>query len=198
MTRTISLITAIAGLALVLAAPAFGQQQDFWNYDEQGQKVTNTSPGMSAQDLGTLYSGGGSDLQASLLMPDVVDRAVAARMTEGRSLVFDNHRSESTQGSRLDAVVIPDVVDRAVAARNAGGRGLAFDNHKVDAPVGSSGRELVFDNHKVEPIGSPVTIEATGNELDWPQLGIAFGIGIALMLGLFAALRLRESRPLAH
>jgi hypothetical protein len=181
MTRTISLITAVAGLALVLATPALGQQQDFWNYDEQGQKVTNTSPGLGAEDLANLYSSDAAGQSSPIVSPDAVDRAVAAREAQQASLS-----------------PTPDVVERAVAARMTDGRELVFDNHKVDLPLGASGRELVFDNHKVEPIAAPVTVEATGNERDWPQLGIAFGIGIALMLGLFAALRLRETRPLAH
>ncbi len=42
--------------------------------------------------------------------------------------------------------------------------------------------------------------EATGsgNELDWSQLGIAFGLGLLLATGLFVAMRMTRNRPLAH
>jgi hypothetical protein len=224
MTRRISLIiTAIAGLALVVAVPALGQsQQDFWNYDQSGKKVTDTSPGVSPQNLGTLYSGGGSDLRAPLLRPDAVDRAVAAReaqqaarpypdvveravaarMTEGRALVFDSHRSGNQEraGQQLAVVISPDAFERAVAAKNTTGRSLVFDSHRIGSQPQSTGRSLVFDNHRVEPAASPtqITVSGSGREIDWPQIGVGLGIGIALMLGLFLALRLVHTRPLAH
>jgi hypothetical protein len=226
MTRTISLITAVTGLALVLAVPALGKgqavPQDFWNYDQQGQRIANTSPGVAGQDLATLYSGGGSDLRAPLLRPDAVDRAVAAReaqqaarpypdaveravaarMTEGRALVFDNHRSGNAErtGQQLDLTIAPDAFERAVAAKNTTGRSLVFDNHRIGSQPPSTGRSLVFDSHRVEPAVSPtqITVSGSGREIEWPQIGVGLGIGIALMLGLFLTLRLIHVRPLAH
>lgn len=223
MTRTISLITAVAGLALIVAVPALGQsQQDFWNYDRSGQKITDTSPGVSPQDLGSLYSGSGSELRAPLLRPDAVDRAVAAReaqqaarpypdvveravaakMTEGRSLVFDYHRSgigERTS-QQLGGVIQPDAFERAVASKNTAGRSLVFDNHRIGHEPSSAGSTLVFDNYRTEPVSPPTEIVATGSgrDLEWPQIGAGLGIGIALMLGLFLTLRLVRVRPLAH
>jgi hypothetical protein len=201
MTRTISLISAVAGLALVLAAPALGQpQQDFWNYDEQGQKVTNTSPGLAPDELGSLY--GGSVASGSpIVSPDAVDRAVAAReamLSSGQRLSFDDHRAETS--GQQPAVVSLDAFERAVAARNTAGRTLGFDNYRVQMGQTSAGRGLVFDNHRIDPVGSPtqVTVSDPGRDLEWPQIGVAFGIGIALMLGLFLTLRLVHVRQLAH
>ena len=184
MTRTISLISAIAGLALVLAVPAFGQgQQDFWNYDESGNKVTNTSPGLAPQDLASLYSGEGSGLQSPIVSPDAVDRAVAAKQLQAAATVPS-----------------PDVVERAVAARNTAGRNLVFDDHRIGNGLTSTGRMLVFDNHRIEPSTSPSEIGVTGSgrDIEWPQIGLAFGLGIVLMLGLVMVMRLAGNRPLAH
>jgi len=172
MTRTISLITAVAGLALVLAVPALGKGQpvspDFWNYDETGARITNTSPGLGVQDLASLYSARGGS-ESPIVSPDAVDRAAAARIAQ-QAMV-------STAGQRL-----------------------SFDDHRVQVGQTSAGRSLVFDNHRVEPVSSPTQIAATGSgrEFEWPQIGVAFGIGIALMLGLFLTLRLVHVRQLAH
>jgi hypothetical protein len=100
MTRWISFVTAVLGLALVAVPVASGQGQP---------------PG----SLGPIVS------------PDAVDRAIAAResmQTAGRSLVFDDHRSDAAQQST--------------------GRTLVFDNHRLDATrpeqvsATSSGREI--------------------------------------------------------
>ena len=51
------------------------------------------------------------------------------------------------------------------------------------------------------PIVSPpeVTVSAdTGSRLEWPELGIGFGFGILLAVGLFLAMRMTKVRPLAH
>jgi len=43
----------------------------------------------------------------------------------------------------------------------------------------------------VEPIDS-------GNQLEWPQIGVAFGVGILLAVGLVLTFRHMRIRPLAH
>ena len=51
------------------------------------------------------------------------------------------------------------------------------------------------------PIVSPpeVSVSAdTGSGLEWPELGIGFGFGILLAVGLFLAMRMTKVRPLAH
>jgi hypothetical protein len=172
MTRTISLITAIAGLALVTAVPALGKgtavPQDFWNYDQQGQQIANTSPGLRAQDLASQYASLGVD-ESPIASPDAVDRALAAKLAQQ-------------------------------AAQASDGQRLSFDNYRVQTGETSAGRSLVFDNHRIDPVGSPtqVTVSDSGRDLEWPQIGVAFGIGIALMLGLYLTLRLARVRPLAH
>ena len=171
MTRTISIITAVAGLALVAAVPALGKgsvvPQDFWNYDENGQQIANTSPGLEAQSLVSLYSTPEGD--TPIVAPDAVDRAAEAKLAQQAAL--------TTVGQRL-----------------------VFDDHRVDTGIQSAGRSLVFDDYRLDPVSRPVEVSATGtgDELEWPQIGVAFGIGIALMFGLFLTLRLVHVRPLAH
>ena len=99
-------------------------------------------------------------------------------------------------------IVSPDAVDRAVAARQSlqpAGRSLVFDDHRTDAAQQSTGRTLVFDNHRLDPTRpEQVSVSSSGREIEWPQLGIGFGLGIALLVGLMLAIRVTRTRPLAH
>jgi hypothetical protein len=38
----------------------------------------------------------------------------------------------------------------------------------------------------------------SGREIEWPQIGIGFGIGLLLAAGLYLAMRFTRIRPLAH
>jgi hypothetical protein len=42
------------------------------------------------------------------------------------------------------------------------------------------------------------TVSGSGREVEWPQLGIGFGLGILLVAGLWVAVRMTKFRPLAH
>jgi hypothetical protein len=116
--------------------------------------------------------------------PDVVDRAVAARQTEGRTLVFDDHRTGIELGQNPGTY--PDVVARAVAARQTAGRSLVFDNYRIDGPPAQS------------PGPAQITVTRSEGGVEWPQVGIGFGLGLVLALGLGLAMRFAHSRPLAH
>ena len=51
----------------------------------------------------------------------------------------------------------------------------------------------------VPPSGSvESTASASNREIEWPQLGIGFGLGILLVAGLWIAMRMTKFRPLAH
>ena len=39
---------------------------------------------------------------------------------------------------------------------------------------------------------------ASGRQIEWPQLGIGFGLGILLVAALWLAMRVTKFRPLAH
>jgi hypothetical protein len=38
----------------------------------------------------------------------------------------------------------------------------------------------------------------SGSEIDWPQLGIGLGVGMAVLLGLILTVRIGRSHPVAH
>jgi hypothetical protein len=105
--------------------------------------------------------------------PDVVERAVAQKQgrapTPGSYPDVVERAVAQKLGSESALGSYPDVLERAVAARETG--------NALPAPVRATG---------------------SGRELEWPQIGIRFGVGIVLMLGLWLALRLLRGRPLAH
>ena len=45
------------------------------------------------------------------------------------------------------------------------------------------------------PVVRPID---SGNQLEWPQIGVAFGVGILLAVGLVLTFRHMRIRPLAH
>jgi hypothetical protein len=111
MTRSFTLITTIAGLALVLAVPAFGK----------GQPVDDLQP------VVTPYGFDWSVTAAASSAPDVVDRAVTARErsdeSAGRSLVFDNHKVVSPVTGRdlvFDNYRVEQPTTLAVAQTSSG------------------------------------------------------------------------------
>ena len=57
------------------------------------------------------------------------------------------------------------------------------------------------DRFRLDPTtgGQPAPVSVTsGDEVEWPQVGIGLGIGVLLMIGLYLALKATRQRPLAH
>ena len=74
---------------------------------------------------------------------------------------------------------------------------------RVQRIAGYGGREVIGlsgDDHVTGPTSVPVGNPAvsSGRELEWPQVGLGFGVGILLMFGLWLAVRTTRIRPLAH
>jgi len=185
MARIITFVVT-AGIALVVAAPGLGK----------GQPVTD--PATEAQILR------GEALGRYYQRDTIgVDPATQAQILRGVAL--DRHFGLG----RFSPIVSPDAVDRAVAARElqrsvesqpSAGRSLVFDDHRTDASQLSAGRALVFDNHRLgesRPT-EQVSVSSSGRDIEWPQLGIGFGLGVALLLGLLLTIRFTRTRPLAH
>jgi hypothetical protein len=62
-------------------------------------------------------------------------------------------------------------------------------------------RQYVGDERfRIDPtsVATPMSVTSSGNEIEWPQVAIGFGIGVALMFGLWLALRVTRIRQLAH
>ena len=209
MARIITFVVT-AGIALVVAAPGLGK----------GQPVV-TDPATEAQilrgqALGRHYQQAGVDpaTEAQILRGRAlgryyqqaavgVDPATEAQILRGVAL--DRHFGLG----RFGPIVSPDAVDRAVAAKElqrsvesqpSAGRSLVFDDHRTNASQLSAGRALVFDNHRLgesRPT-EQVSVSSSGRDIEWPQLGIVFGLGVALLLGLMLTIRFTRTRPLAH
>lgn len=188
MTRTISLIIGIATVALTVAAPtAFGRGQPVGSPEQQAVAPDwFERAAIAAQRNSQVYV-------------DAADRVV-----EPQSIVALRARSEALNKThRLGEFAVPyrDAADRvvqpqslkALTARSEGlnrmyGLGeFAGDTGYVDA-----------SERAVPPVGTPVTVSATGNEVEWPKIGIGFGLGLALILGLVLTLKATHSRPFAH
>lgn len=126
----------------------------------------------------------GADRQSQTVVgsPDAIDRALAAEqqrletMLDARESAFGAKREV-----QLGTAVYPDAVERAVASheRTSGFRG--DDRFTID-PTSQPG---------------PVSVTGDGRDIQWPQVGIGFGIALALLLGLMLALRGRR-QPLTH
>ena len=99
--------------------------------------------------------------------------------------------------------VSPDLADRAAAARQQelfavlDARERAFATNRVAAAT----PERAHDDHfRLDPssVPTPLATTASGGGIDWSQLGIGFAVGVLLMLGLIAALRIPRARQPAH
>ncbi len=44
----------------------------------------------------------------------------------------------------------------------------------------------------------PVSAKNSGRDVEWPQVGVGFGLGLLLAIGLFVAMRSTRIRTLAH
>ena len=45
---------------------------------------------------------------------------------------------------------------------------------------------------------SPVLTQSSGRDIEWTQIGMGFGLGVVLAIGLFLAMRYTRVRTLAH
>jgi hypothetical protein len=137
--------------------------------------------------------------------PDAFERAVLARELS----------------NRLSAQVPRDAFERAVVTNQGqlGGVGSYPDAHGRSSEIGTVGTPMpdaferalntsrttgafvAGDSHgRVDILNPPVSVPTatSGREIEWPQVGIGFGVGILLALGLWLAVRLTHVRPLAH
>jgi len=178
MTPKISLITATVGAALVLGVPAA------WGNHQYGDALYRAEP------------------VTVRVSPDLVDRTVAAEQNRLSNMLDARERAlganlgnqtvspldarERSFGAKLEVQLsngsYPDVIDRTVAAQGT-----------TRAPVGD-------DRFRIDHSNVPVAVSVTssGREIEWPQIGIGFGVGMILLMGLVLALKATHTRPFAH
>lgn len=176
MTPKISLATAIAALALVPTAGANHQYGDALY--QSPQATARVSP-----DLADRASTAAQARVSNML--DAREQSLGARVGNGKAGALEARERSfaAKQDAQLVSARYPDWFERAAAA--------AIRDNRV--PV-------VDDRFRIDPksVPVPVSVTSSGRELEWPQIGIGFGLGILLPLGLFFGLRLVHTRLLAH
>jgi hypothetical protein len=104
------------------------------------------------------------------------------------------------------ARVSPDLADRAAAARQdelirvLDTRERSFAA-KREAQLATGARDPVRDDHWLLDPSSTTTLAAragSAGDIEWPQVGIGFGVGVLLVVGLLLAVRVARLRQPAH
>ncbi len=173
MTRTISIITATVGAALLFAVPAWG---DNWGRDQQQSTVR--------------------------VSPDLADRAIKAEQIRVERMLDSRERSLSVGvgNGKLSAL---EARERSLGAKNEAQLGSDFYSDgfaQAVQPRDTTSGPVRDDRFRLDPnsVPEPVTATSQGTEIEWPQLGIGFGVGLVLAIGLYLAMRYTRIRPLAH
>ncbi|HET8969292.1 MAG TPA: hypothetical protein VFN06_07685 [Gaiellaceae bacterium] len=216
MTRTISLITATVGAALLFALPAYG---DNWGADRAQSSGSPELVDLLAAKNGTVDSSIFDKAQpvTNVTSPDWFERAAIAaqrdsqvyldaadRVVEPQSIVALRLRSEGLNrinGLGEFATPYRDAADRVVQPQSL--KALTARSEGLNRMYGLgdfAGQTGYIDANEraVPPVATPVTVTATGSDIEWPQVGIGLGMGIVLLFGLGLAMRAAHVRPFAH
>ncbi len=167
MTRTISLITATVGAALLFAVPA-------WSAADPVPRDEHAVDRERA--LGTLSSDFYADGFAQAVGVSVQNGGV------GEATPRDEHAVDRERGlERLSSDFYADGFAQALQPRDSRPEPVRDDRFRID------------------PNSTPsVTATSSGGEIEWPTVGIGFGIGIVLLLGITLAMKATHTRPFAH
>jgi hypothetical protein len=127
---------------------------------------------------------------------------VAAALVFAASALGDPWGADQNQAT---ARVSPDLVDRAVAVRqlelssmlDARERSFAAKSAATTTVAPDPVRD---DRFRLDPstISTPAATASTAHAIEWLQIGIGFGCGALLAIGLFLAMRMTRVRQTAH
>jgi hypothetical protein len=207
MSRIITLITVV-GAALVVAVPAgWGQTQPdarsvglnkMYGLGEFSPEVR--AERLRSEGLNRMHGlGEYAPARAERLRSEGLNKMYGLGAYAGSS-VGDPVRVEISTTAMLDARekafaakrdvqlssgTPPDAFERAVATR-----GSNVNDHFLASD----------DRFRIDPTAKPVPVSVTGSgdEIQWPEVGIGLAIGIALTLGLLLGLRATRHRTFAH
>jgi hypothetical protein len=201
MTRRIRIISII-GAALVLAPSAFAQQGErFQEAPQSHQALTVRSEGMNqrnglGQDSPAIKAlqlrsealnrqhGLGGYAQSNVAVLNARERAFATKsQVVSTSPIDARERALSTKVElQLASDFYADGFAQAVKPRDVNVGPVRDDRFRLDPTAGSE----------------PVTATSSARDIEWSQLGIGFGIGLVLALGMYLAARYTRIRPVAH
>lgn len=180
MTRKASLVVTVV-TALAFAAPALARVD---SSEPQWQKALTAR----SDALNKAYGLGAYD--PALRALEIRSQGLNERYGLGAyasSSVNAVEARERAFGAKRDAqltsTLSPDAFERAVGSH-----------------IGSVREPVVDDRFRIDPttVPGPVTVTTSGRDIEWPQIGIGFGIGLLLAAGLYLATRLSRTRQLVH
>ena len=215
MTPKTSLVTAVA-VALVAVPAAWGAQApDVIERAVTGGKLASQSlpqpnpRGMLASDWSEREQQAQPFNLRQVLASDSVEsaRQQAQPFNLRNVLASDSVESarQQAQPFNLRDVLASDSVESAKAESQPFNLRDVLASDSVEAygtALTSVDRRIVGDNYREppKPVNRPTTIAASdsGREIEWSQIGMGFGLGILLAIGLFLAMRSTRVRHLAH
>ena len=190
MSRIITLITAI-GAALLVVPAAWGQTQPdardvgmnkLYGLGEYSPEARALK--LRGEGLNKLY-GLGEWATTTPTSIEVRERGMSVGRENPTTSMLDAREQAfaAKRNVQLSTGTQPDAFERTVAA------------NERSKPV-----IVVDDRFRIDPTSQPTSVSATGSgdEIQWPQVGIGFGVGITLVFGLLLALRATRQRQLAH
>ena len=170
MTRTISLITATVGTALLFAIPAYG---DSWGMDK-GREPVRVSPDLEDRAIVA------EQIRLARML-DARERSLEVAI-ENRVQPVDRERALGTKNElMLSSDFYADGFAQALQPNDSRPEPVRDDRFRLNADSTPT-----------------VTATSSSRDIELPQVGIGFGLGLVLAIGLFLVMRYTRGRQLAH
>ena len=175
MTRTISLITATVGAALLFAVPAWG--------DNRGADKAQPSGVPELVDLLAAKNG-------------TVDSSIGVNTSPTERMLARERGFGIVETQKLRSL---DARERSLATKQVVQPAPDWFERAAAAAIRDYRAFVVEDPFTVGPTAAPsVATVSSGRGVELPQIGIGLGIGLLLALGLYLAMRFTRIRPVAH
>jgi hypothetical protein len=194
MTRTISLIIATVGAALLFAVPAYG---DNWGADK-AQPTTVSSPDWFERAAAVAIQ------QQKVEMLNARERGLVLTPVDPRSEGMNRLYGLGEYANPID-LRERAMVERPAASTSTGEQSVGFDARSEGLNrlygLGDYAPAVVADDRfRIDHSNVPetVSVSSSGREIELPQIGIGLGIVLALAIGLFLLMRHTRGRPFAH
>ena len=203
MTRTISLITATVGAALLFAVPAYG---DSWGTGQaQISEQPLAQPDPMIEDGFAQAVAVAEQIRIERML-DARERGLGVANTqvdarsEGMNRLYGLGEYANPIDLRERGLVEKSQAQTKVEQPTAGFDARSDGLNRIYG-LGEYAPSVVADDrfridHSNVP--EPVSVTSSGRDIEWPQVGIGFGVGLVLLLGLALTLRATHTRPFAH